>query len=99
VDFATLIGLVGAMMLIASAVILGVSPDVFLNAPALLIVIGGSLLVVLAKFSFQQFLGAFKAAARAFKFKLPEARAVIDELVNIAGVARRKAYWAWKNAR
>jgi chemotaxis protein MotA len=41
VDFATLIGLVGAMMLIASAVILGVSPDVFLNVPALLIVIGG----------------------------------------------------------
>ena len=89
-DFATLIGLVGAMILIASAVILGVSPDVFLNVQALLIVIGGSLLVVLAKFSFQQFLGAFKAAARAFKFKLPETRAAIDELVDIANVARRQ---------
>ena len=74
-DFATLIGLVGAMMLIASAVILGVSPDVFLNGPSLLIVIGGSLLVVLAKFSVLQFLGAFTAAIRAFKFKLPETRA------------------------
>lgn len=89
-DFATLVGLVGALMLIASAVILGVSPDVFLNGPSLLIVIGGSLLVALSKFSFAQFFGAFKAAARAFKFKLPETRAAIDELVDVANVARRQ---------
>lgn len=89
-DFATLIGLIGGLMLIASAVILGVSPDVFLNGPALLIVIGGSLLVVLAKFSVSQFLGAFGAAIRAFKFKLPETRAAIEELVDIANVARRQ---------
>lgn len=89
-DFATLIGLVGAILLIASAVILGVSPDVFLNGPSLLIVIGGSSLVVLAKFSFGQFLGAFSAAARAFKFKLPETRAAIEELVDVAQVARKE---------
>ena len=53
-DFATLIGLVGAILLIASAVILGVSPDVFINPPSILIVVGGTMLVVLAKFSFSQ---------------------------------------------
>jgi chemotaxis protein MotA len=90
VDFATLIGLVGAILLIASAVILGVSPSVFINPPSLLIVIGGTMLVVLAKFSFAQFLGAFKAAARAFKFKLPETQASIEELVDIANVARKE---------
>ena len=89
-DFATLIGLVGAILLIASAVILGVSPSVFINPPSLLIVIGGTMLVVLAKFSFAQFLGAFKAAARAFKFKLPETQASIEELVDIANVARKE---------
>lgn len=89
-DFATLIGLVGAIVLIASAVILGVSPSVFINPPSLLIVIGGTLLVVLAKFSFAQFFGAFKAAARAFKFKLPETQASIEELVEIANVARKE---------
>jgi chemotaxis protein MotA len=90
VDFATLIGLLGAMAVIVSAVVLGASPDVFLNGASLLIVIGGSLLVVLAKFSISQFLGAFTAAIRAFKFKLPETRAAIDELVDIANVARRQ---------
>ena len=89
-DFATLIGLVGAILLIASAVILGVSPSVFINPPSLLIVVGGTSLVVLAKFSFAQFFGAFKVAARAFKFKLPETQASIEELVDIANVARKE---------
>ncbi|MEA1079944.1 flagellar motor protein PomA [Marinobacter qingdaonensis] len=89
-DFATLIGLVGAILLIASAVILGVSPDVFVNGPSLLIVLGGSCLVVLAKFSFGQFFDAFKVAARAFKFKLPETRDAIEELVEVAQVARKE---------
>ena len=89
-DFATLIGLVGAILLIASAVILGVSPSVFINPASLLIVVGGTMLVVLAKFSFAQFFGAFKAAARAFKFKLPETQASIEELVDIANVARKE---------
>ncbi|QSP95769.1 MotA/TolQ/ExbB proton channel family protein [Marinobacter salinisoli] len=89
-DFATLIGLVGAILLISAAVILGVSPDVFINPPSLLIVIAGSLFVVLAKFSFAQFFGAFGAAARAFKFKLPGTRAAIEELVDVAQVSRRE---------
>jgi chemotaxis protein MotA len=90
VDLATLIGLAGAIILIASAVILGVSPAVFVNPASLLIVVGGTMFVVLAKFSVSQFLGAFKAAARAFKFKLPETQASIEELVDIANVARKE---------
>ena len=89
-DLATLIGLAGATLLIASAVILGVSPAVFINPASLLIVVGGTVFVVLAKFSVSQFLGAFKAAARAFKFKLPETQASIEELVEIANVARKE---------
>ncbi|MHA7923802.1 MAG: flagellar motor protein PomA [Marinobacter sp.] len=89
-DLATLIGLAGAIILIASAVILGVSPAVFVNPASLLIVVGGTMFVVLAKFSVSQFLGAFKAAARAFKFKLPETQASIEELVDIANVARKE---------
>lgn len=89
-DFATLIGLVGAILLISSAIILGVSPGVFINPASLLIVVGGTLLVVLAKFSLAQFFDAFKVAARAFKFKLPETQASIEELVEIASIARKE---------
>lgn len=89
-DFATLIGLVGAILLIASAVILGVSPDVFINPPSILIVVGGTMLVVLAKFSISQFFNAFKVAARAFKFRMPDTRKSIEELVDVANVARKE---------
>ncbi|WP_100639037.1 MotA/TolQ/ExbB proton channel family protein [Marinobacter salexigens] len=89
-DFATLIGLLGAILLIVTAVVLGAAPDVFLNGASLLIVVGGTLLVVLAKFSIPQFLGAFKAAVRAFKFKLPETRSSIEELVEVANIARKE---------
>ncbi len=89
-DFATLIGLVGAILLISSAVILGASPSVFINPASMLIVLGGTLLVVLSKFSFGQFFGAFKVAARAFKFKLPDTQESIEELVDIANVARKQ---------
>ena len=89
-DFATLVGLAGGLLLISLAVILGTSPSVFINPASILIVVGGTLLIVLAKFSFSQFLGAFKVAIRAFKFKLPETQASIEELVEIANIARKE---------
>ncbi|MFL1484780.1 flagellar motor protein PomA [Marinobacter sp. LN3S78] len=89
-DLATLIGLVGGAVIIGMAIILGASPGVFMNAPSVLIVVLGSLSVVLAKFSFRQYFGALKAAGRAFSFKLPDTQDLIEELVDIANVARKQ---------
>ena len=89
-DLATLIGLVGGAIIIGAAIIFGASPGVFLNVPSILIVVLGSLAVVLAKFSFSQYFGAIKAAGRAFKFKLPDTQDLIEELVDIANVARKQ---------
>lgn len=85
-----MIGLVGGAVIIGMAIILGASPGVFLNVPSILIVVVGSLSVVLAKFSFSQYFGALKAAGRAFKFKLPDTQDLIEELVDIANVARKQ---------
>jgi len=89
VDLATLIGLIGAMIIIVASILLGASAGMFLNLPSFLIVVGGSLLVVLAKFSIQQFLGAIKVAVRAFKFRLPATEDLIAEVVEIANIARK----------
>lgn len=93
-DFATLLGLAGAAVIISMAIILGASSEVFLNIPSILIVVLGSLAVVLAKFSFAQYFGAFRAAGRAFSFKLPDTHALIEELVDIANVARKQGVLA-----
>ncbi len=93
-DLATLIGLLGAIALILSAILLGAAAGIFFNIPSIIIVLGGTLFVVLAKFSMQQFLGAIKVAGKAFKFKLPDTEAVITEVVEIATVARKEGVLA-----
>ncbi len=96
-DLATLIGLVGSMGIVVSAIVLGASAMIFLNAPSLLIVLGGSLFVVLSKFSLQQFLGAFKVASKAFSFKLPATDALIEEVLEVARIARKEGMLALDN--
>ncbi|MDV7397357.1 hypothetical protein RZS08_38505, partial [Arthrospira platensis SPKY1] len=66
-DLATLIGLIGSLAIVIAAILLGSSPGMFISPASILIVFGGSLFVVLSKFTLQQFLGAIKVAAKAFK--------------------------------
>ncbi len=93
-DIATLIGLLGAIGIIVASILLGASSDTFINIPSLLIVFGGSLFVVLAKFSLGQFIGALKVAGRAFFFRLPDTEATINELVELSSVARKEGLLA-----
>lgn len=94
VDIATLIGLFGALAIIVVSILLGEGALVFVNVPSALIVFGGSLFVVLAKFSLPQFLGAVGVAARAFKFRLPTVEEAIAETVDLAQVARKQGVLA-----
>jgi chemotaxis protein MotA len=89
VDLATLIGLLGSFGIVVAAMVLGGSALVFLNVPSLLIVVGGSLMVVLMKFSLGQFLGAIKVATKAFIFKLDKLEEMIPSIVELADTARK----------
>lgn len=88
-DLATLIGLIGAFGIVVAAMVLGGSALVFVNIPSLLIVLAGSLMVVLMKFSLGQFLGAVKVAMKAFIFKLDKLEEMIPNIVELADVARK----------
>jgi len=89
VDLASLIGMLGAFAIVVAAIFLGGSAGMFVNIPSLLIVIGGSLFVVLIKFSLGQFLGAIKVAGKAFMFKLAAPEDLINEVVELANTARK----------
>ena len=54
-DIATLVGLLGGFGIVVAAIVTGGDPGVFVNPPSLLIVIGGSIFVVLMKFTLGQF--------------------------------------------
>jgi len=94
VDLATIVGLIGAWVIVAMAMVLGGDPAMFINIPSLLIVVGGAIFAVLMKFELGQFLAAGKIAAKAFSFKLTKPEAMIEEIVELAGEARKNGLLA-----
>jgi chemotaxis protein MotA len=94
VDLATLIGLLGAFGVISATILMGAASEMFFDVASLMIVVVGGLFVVLIKFSIKQFLGAFKVAVRAFKFRLPSVEESILEMVDIAMIVRKEGVLA-----
>ncbi len=88
-DLATLIGLLGAIGIVGSAIVLGGNPLMFVNVPSLLIVLGGSCMVVMIKFGIGQYLSAIKIAIKAFLFKLEGPEELIQQSVELADAARK----------
>ncbi len=88
-DLATLIGLIGAFGIVMTAILLGGSGGTFVNTPALLVVLGGTFLVTMMKFSLSKFLGAASIAVKAFLHKPMNPEELIEETVDIAKTARQ----------
>lgn len=97
-DLATLLGFLGAFGVVAAAIVFGGSAMVFFNLPSILIVMGGTFLVVLMKFSIAQFLGAFKVATRAFIYKLESPEQVIAQIIELSNMARKEGVLALEGA-
>ncbi|MEH6616246.1 MAG: flagellar motor protein PomA [Porticoccus sp.] len=98
-DLATLLGMTGALGIVLAAILFGGSALLFVNVPAVLIVLCGTFLVVMIKFSMQQFLGAFKVAARAFTFKLESPEELIAQIVKLSNIARKEGMLALENEK
>lgn len=88
-DIATLVGLLGGLGIVVAAMVLGGDVGIFVNVPSILIVLGGSLFVVLSKFTLGQFLATGKVAAKAFMFKSVAPEEIIAETVELADAARK----------
>lgn len=88
-DLATLVGLLGALALIVISMLMSGELGMFVNVPSLVIVVGGTIFAVMAKFGLSQFLGAIKVAGKSFKTKLPDPNELIEEVVALADEARK----------
>lgn len=93
-DTATVFGLVGAFAVVLGTILLGGSVGVFINIPSLVIVLGGTLMVVLIKFNMDQFLGAINIAKVAMSNRLQPPQSLIPEIVEMASVARKEGVLA-----
>ena len=88
-DLATLVGIVGSIALIIVAMLMSGELGMFLDGPSVVIVVGGSLFAVMAKFGLGQFLSAGKVAAKSFVLRNPDPADLIGEVVTLADEARK----------
>ena len=94
-DLATLIGLVISVALIVGSILIGPSALIFLNVPSALIVVGGSLGVLLARYTFDDFKSLIKGVKFAFKppsFGTPQE--VIKRFIELSTISRREGVLA-----
>lgn len=93
-DLATLLGLITAWGLIIATIALGAAAGTFVNMPSLAIVLGGTFAVVLMRFTLGQFIGSIKTATKAFLHKSESPQAIIENVVELAGIARKEGLLA-----
>lgn len=96
-DFATLIGFIGAVAVVVVAVLQGGELGVVINVPSLLIVVGGSAGVVMMKFSIGQFFGAVKVGLLVLFNKAESQVGLIDQIMELAQEARKGGVLALEN--
>ena len=89
VDFATLLGLLGAFGVIGAAIVVGGSPGAYLDPAAFLIVGGGTVTVTAVSFSARDLGIARRTLATAVIRPVWSARAVARQMLLLAETARR----------
>lgn len=89
-DHATLIGLVAAFGLLAAAVILGGSARAFVDLPAVLIVIGGTIGVTTISFSLRDIARLPSVMAKALTRSIPDAEKTALHMLRLAELARKR---------
>lgn len=89
-DPATLLGLAAAFGLVALAMAVGGSPRSFFDAPALLIVLGGTFGVTTVAFSIEDVIRTQQVIARTIFHATPNAQRVARKMMELATAAHRR---------
>ncbi len=88
-DIATLLGAVAGFVLIAAAIFVGGGGGAFLNVPAVLITVGGTVCATLVHFPLAEVMRIFSVVKRTFAVNIPPAERVIEQMSEFARTARR----------
>ncbi len=88
-DIATLVGLIAGSVILLAAIILGGSAGIFVNIPSVLIVIGGASATAFIRAGMSEVINSMKVAMNAFTIKLSNPQEIIQEIVNLANIARK----------
>lgn len=88
-DIATVAGLVIGFALVISAIVLGGSPGAFVDAPSVLIVIGGTLAITTVCFALGEMLGAWKVILKTIFHTSRNPADAAMQVLQLAEIARK----------
>jgi chemotaxis protein MotA len=84
-----MLGAVAGFILIATAIFIGGGAGAFLNVPAMLITVGGTICATLVHFPLAEVLRIASVVKRTFAVNIPPAERVIRDMSEYARIARR----------
>lgn len=93
-DIATLIGIITAFSLVLTAITMGGGIALFVNIPAIMIVLGGTMGATMINYPLPDILKVIKVVKNAFFIKKYTAQGLITNFVGLAGTARREGILA-----
>ncbi len=94
VDMATLFGMIGAFALIITAIVLGGSPDAFIDIPSICIVIGGTFGITTACYSFRDIWTAFSIVVSTVFYHTRSPSSAALHVLQLAELSRRRGLLA-----
>ncbi len=96
-DPATLLGLVCGFALLSAAIVLGGSPRSFVNAPSILLVIGGTFSVVTVSYSLAEVINTFRVVGKTIVWSSRDPSEAAVSVIKTAEIARRQGVLALQN--
>jgi chemotaxis protein MotA len=93
-DLATIIGLVGGILVVFLSIITAGTLGAFIDIPSIMVVGGGTLMVTLIRFPLPVVINTLKVVGKAFSSKVSPVEQIIEEIVNLAETARKESILA-----
>jgi chemotaxis protein MotA len=90
-DIGTLFGIVAALGLVISAIAMGSPLMAFVDAPSILIVVGGSFSVIFIMYPMRVLLSALRVFGKCFFYKTDESSSIINQIIELCEKARKES--------
>ncbi|MBS4536045.1 flagellar motor protein [Clostridium sp. D2Q-14] len=97
-DLGTAIGFVVGLVFIIFSILLSGKLSAFLNAPSIMIVLGGTVAATLVSFPLKKVVTSIKIAKHAFTDKRIDESSMIEEIIKLANIARKEGLLALEDA-
>lgn len=96
-DLATIIGAVAAVILVIGTILMGGSLSAFINAPSILVVVGGTIAAGMIAERMEHVINSIKVGLNAVFLRSPSVENTIEIIVDLATVVRKEGLLALEN--